>query len=198
MAGFHWPTHVFQPTHRSRLQHTEQSAFSLTNLSSRSWHHRGEAHKQAPGSSKTLETSQSRGNLTCSGRWCCLVGIPAASYCTSFAQISPHSKRDQASRSQEQADILFRRSKTFLFLSLATKGEKKQPPGNRGVVLHNSLSPKKRHSNRILSVLNVQGAGPRPCGGSVWDLSLRVPWQVLPKFLEAMPVLSPYSVERSL
>lgn len=76
LADFHWPTHVFQPTHRSRVQHTEQSAFSVTNLPSGSWHHRGKAHKQASGSSKTLQTSRSRRNLTCSMAWHCLVKNP--------------------------------------------------------------------------------------------------------------------------
>lgn len=76
LADFHWSAYVFQPAHRSRIQHTEQSAFSVTNLPSKSWHHRGKAHKQAPGSSKTLQTSWSRGNLTCSIVWHCPVENP--------------------------------------------------------------------------------------------------------------------------
>lgn len=76
LADFHWTTHVFQPAHRSRIQHTEQSAFSVTNLPSRSRHHRGKAHKQAPGSSKTLQTSWSRGNLTYTIVWHCLIKNP--------------------------------------------------------------------------------------------------------------------------
>lgn len=76
LADFHWTTHVFQPAHGSGIQHTEQSAFSVTNLPSRSWHHRGEARKQAPGSSKTLQTSWSRGNLAYSIVQHCLIKNP--------------------------------------------------------------------------------------------------------------------------